>query len=104
MPCYVTQTMSVKLNMSSRDRIVQACKNVGEKIYKNRGNMLETFAVRFCFDTGKIEYDPKRVDDVNKIKREYSFLAVQEIAKKRKWAFKVKTKTISKTTLQLKKF
>jgi len=95
MPCYEVNTISLKWTIKNKDRLLEALKQEG---YHYRDQEDRILAGPFEFDLaggGVIIKTSNKTEafqafqDLNSIKRKYSEAVLKEIAKKKKWAFKM---------------
>jgi len=100
MPCYEVNLMEVKLKGKYKEIWKKALSNLGLKTYRENDDMLETFDYRFNWKKETIEFSERNQDGLNKIKREYTAIAVEAVAKKRRWV----SKRIAQNKFQLAKY
>lgn len=91
MPCYEINLVSLELKLTSKDRLVQALKELGYRVKVNQ-NIVYANDMKFDLVQGRVtmRYTGKAaVDRLNRVNRKYSEIALREIAKKKRWAFKM---------------
>ena len=93
MPCYQIVTVSVEFKVESAERLKKALEKLGFSISEYKGQLnadrrYENF--RFDLNCGTIMFKKGLESRVNEIKREYSKVTLEEIAKKKKWLLKSK--------------
>jgi len=93
MPCYRIVVVSVEFKVESAEKLKKALSRLGFEVREYKGNLnaADRNSV-FDFDLvqGKINFQRGLEGRVNKIKREYSKVSLEELAKKNKWFLKTK--------------
>lgn len=89
MPCYQINTISLKWTVGNKDRLIQTLKEMKREA-KDYGDIVVSYPFRFNLTENKVELVKGYRADLNVIKRKYSEITLREIAKKKRWAFKVR--------------
>ena len=93
MPCYQIVTVSVEFKVESAERLKKALEKLGFNVDEYKGQIdadSRKGFFRFDLNKGKINFERGLESRVNEIKREYSKVTLEEIAKKKKWLLKSK--------------
>lgn len=90
MPCWEVNTISLKFSVKSKDRLIETLKELGyvPEVY---GDMVRAGDMEFDLERGEVEIESRTraYDRANEVKRKYTELAVRDVAKKKRWAFKM---------------
>ena len=96
MPCYQVVTVSVEFKVESKERLEKALQQLGYDV-RTYNNVLSVYKLGYNFEINlekeKINFQKgnwKASEKINEIKREYSKVSLEEIAKKKKWILKNK--------------
>ncbi len=99
MPCYEVNLISIEFKVASKDNLLAALKNLA--LYPRERNDVIYFGNQrenINLSSGTIQ--AADTTTANQIKREYSKVTIEQIAKKKKWIFK----KISESKLQLRRY
>jgi len=91
MPCYQINLVSLELKLTSKDRLVQALKEIGYRV-EVRNDVVFAGDIKFDLARGNVTMEGSNrgaVSRLNRVNRKYSEIALREIAKKKRWAFKM---------------
>ena len=91
MPCYQVNIVSLQLKLTSKERLVQALKELGYQV-EVRNRVVFAGDMTFNLDVGEVDMrgtSRNAVDRLNRVNRKYSEIALREIAKKKRWSFKM---------------
>jgi hypothetical protein len=111
MPCYTVRTVSVEFKVGNVDLLKRAIEKIGwvvsftsEKIINARTDNRWGDEFTISFDKGLISsqsFDAKKLNSFsNQLKRAYSEVVIDEVAKKNKWI----KKTMGAGQFQLQRF
>lgn len=95
MPCYQVVEVSVEFKVESVERLKKTLERLGHS-FSVLGSQIKTFIGQkeftFDLDREKLTFDNsfESKEVINQIKRKYSELALEEVAKKRRWILKNK--------------
>ncbi len=90
MPCYQVRTISVDFKVGNEDLLKKAAEKLNWK-YRERGNLIEIKDIIILDLRMQTASFPKKCqDDLNLLKRTYSEVCIEEIAKKKRWSLKRK--------------
>ena len=93
MPCYRIVVVSVEFKVESAERLKKALEKLGFNVDEYKGQIdadSRKGFFRFDLNKEKINFERGLESRVNEIKREYSKVTLEEIAKKKKWLLKSK--------------
>lgn len=91
MPCYQVNKVSIKFHVKNKDRLIQVLKDQGYNV-RETSRLLMAGPMTFDLETGQVDLPTYKQSELNAIKRRYSEKTLEEIAKRKRWAFK-KTQT-----------
>jgi hypothetical protein len=98
MPCYVVQTTSVEISIKNVDLFKSVLEKLGYYVFmtddKNFLSVNKEGVNRITFNlkTQTAQVGRYQQERLNEMKRAYSLEVVKQIAKKKKWAIKMKAK------------
>ena len=99
MPCYEVNYISVEFKAKHKEVLKQALKNLGYSFRENKDRIYTNY-FEFDLKNQKVIMEADFQSDLNKVKQEYSAVAIEAIAKKRRWA----SKRINQNQFQLVKY
>ena len=90
MPCYEINTMSVEFKAKHKAILLLALKKLGYQTRENNQEQIITNIFSFNLKTQKVSYPRGYENQINQIKRAYSQIVLEQVAKKRRWILKNK--------------
>jgi len=88
MPCYEVNIMSVEFKAKYKEVLILALKKLGYQARENNQGQVITNVFTFDLNRQKVEYPEGYTSAMNEIKRKYSEIVLEQVAKKRRWVLK----------------
>ena len=87
MPCYEINLMTVEFKAKYKEILILALKKLG---YEPSELNKKVYAANFTFDlqNQKVSFPKGFTNPMNEIKRKYSEIVLEQVAKKRRWVLK----------------
>lgn len=92
MPCWEINTVTVEFRAKNSETLIKALKNLDYAVSRRNQAVVAFRGTEILFDlkANKIKYSETATSnsEINAIKREYSRLIVEEVAKRKRWLVK----------------
>ncbi len=91
MPCWEVRTIQIAFQAKHKDLLQKAIDRVGfDKSVRIDGDYLKFGYTRIPLDGTPTEVDQQLSQTLNTLKRNYSEVCIEEVARKKKWALRKK--------------
>ena len=88
MPCYEVNLMTVEFKAKYKEILILALKKLGYQARENGRGEVITNVFTFDLQNQKVSFPKGFTNPMNEIKRKYSEIVLEQVAKKRRWVLK----------------
>ncbi|MBW8001793.1 MAG: hypothetical protein FVQ80_07185 [Planctomycetes bacterium] len=90
MTCWQVNLISVEFKVGNIDYLKKALTDLNINYSSHDNTIINTRGILFKLEEGQVETQALYIGELNKIKRQYSKVVVEDVAKKKRWVIKNK--------------